>query len=173
MHNKVNGESLTLITHSLMETQRLGASLGRLLRGNEVICLEGELGAGKTSLIQGIGRGLGITVPITSPTFTLVNEYEGTKAHLYHVDLYRLQSTTEIIAGGIDAYFYGDGVCVIEWAEKARHILPPECLHITLTHAGEEMRDIRLQATGPAYSGLLQRLIEILDLDDDLQPASN
>ena len=168
MHDKLRAASLTLTTHSVLETRRIGASLGRLLRGNEVICLEGELGTGKTSLIQGIGQGLGITDPITSPTFTLVNEYESNGVRLYHVDLYRLQSMDEMIAAGIDGYWYGDGVCVIEWAEKARGLLPPERLHVTLRHVSEHERDMRFQASGQAYRGLLNRLKEMLGLDDGL-----
>jgi len=156
-------ESLTLVSHGLSETRRLGALLGQLLQGDEVICLEGELGTGKTSLVQGIGQGQGIRKPITSPTFTLVNEYQGRQATLYHVDLYRLGYTEEMIAAGIDGYFYDDGICVIEWAEKAKDILPPECLYITLKHVSEEKRSILLQARGQAYRQLLRRLKEILE----------
>jgi tRNA threonylcarbamoyladenosine biosynthesis protein TsaE len=162
MDNKVGDGCLTLISRSLSETQRLGALLGRLLKGDEVICLEGELGTGKTSLIQGIGQGQGIEEPITSPTFTLVNEYRGREAILCHVDLYRLETTEEMIATGIDGCFYGDGICVIEWAEKAREILPSECLCITLEHVSEEERSILLHAKGPYYDQLLQRLKQIL-----------
>ncbi len=161
-----------LITHSLLETKRVGASLGRLLRGDEVICLEGELGAGKTSLIQGIGQGLGIADPITSPTFTLVNEYEGSKGRLYHVDLYRLQGTDEMMTVGIDDYLYSDGVCVIEWAEKARGLLPSERLHVTLRHVSQQERNIEFRATGGAYRGLLNRLKEVLDITAGLHDTS-
>jgi tRNA threonylcarbamoyladenosine biosynthesis protein TsaE len=161
--NKVDDERLMLVSHSLADTQRLGALLGQLLKGHEVVCLEGELGTGKTSLIQGIGRGQGIEEPITSPTFTLVNEYRGRETILYHVDLYRLDSKKEMIATGIDAYFYDDGICVIEWAEKAKDILPRECLYITLKHVSEEERSIFLQAKGPSYYQLLHRLKEMLE----------
>jgi len=161
--NKVDDESLALVSHGLSETRRLGTLLGQLLRGDEVICLEGELGAGKTSLIQGIGRGQGIIGPITSPTFTLVNEYQGTEAILYHVDLYRLDSTEEMIAAGIDGYFYDDGICVIEWAEKARDILPPDRLYITLKHVSEEERDIQFRAKGQVHRQLLRRLKKMVE----------
>jgi tRNA threonylcarbamoyladenosine biosynthesis protein TsaE len=159
----VDNESLTLVSRSLSETQRIGALLGQLLQGDEIICLEGELGTGKTSLIQGIGQGQGIREPITSPTFTVVNEYQGRQATLYHVDLYRLNTTGEMIAAGIDGYIYNSGICVIEWAEKARDILPRECLCITLTHVSEEERNILLQARGQAYRQLLRRLIGMLE----------
>jgi tRNA threonylcarbamoyladenosine biosynthesis protein TsaE len=161
--NEVEDLSLTLVSHSLSETRRLGALLGQLLEGDEVICLEGELGTGKTSLIQGIGQGQGIREPLTSPTFTLVNEYQGRQAPLYHVDLYRLDSTEEMIAAGMDGYFHDGGICVIEWAEKARDILPPECLYVTLRHVGEEERDILLQAKGQVYRQLLRRLKKMLE----------
>ena len=161
--NKMHDECLALVSRSLTETQRLGALLGQLLKGDEVICLEGELGTGKTSLIQGIGQGQGIAEPITSPTFTLVNQYLGREAILYHVDLYRLDSAEEMIATGIDGYFYDNGICVIEWAEKARSILPPECLYITLKHVSEEERRILLQAKGPSYDQLLHHLKKMLE----------
>jgi tRNA threonylcarbamoyladenosine biosynthesis protein TsaE len=159
----VGDESLALVSRNLSETRRLGALLGQLLQENEVICLEGELGTGKTSLIQGIGQGQGISEPITSPTFTLVNQYQGKKAILYHVDLYRLESEEEMIAAGIDGYLYCNGICVIEWAEKARDIIPPECLYITLKHVSERERSILLQAKGQAYSQLLHRLKKVLE----------
>ncbi len=161
--DKPGDESLSLVSHSLSETRRLGALLGQLLEGEEIICLEGELGTGKTSLIQGIGQGQGIREPITSPTFTLVNEYQGSEATLYHVDLYRVDTTEEIIAAGIDEYFYNGGICVIEWAEKARDMLPPGCLYITLEHVSEEERGILLQAKGEAYRQLLRRLERMLE----------
>ena len=154
--------SLSVITHSLSETRRLGSLLGQLLEGNEIICLEGELGTGKTSLIQGIGHGQGISEPITSPTFTLVNEYQGVTATLYHVDLYRLESTREMTQAGIDAYLFSDGICLIEWAEKATAILPPEHLNITMKHQGGNKRDILLQPRGQSYRRLLDRLRRVL-----------
>lgn len=154
---------LSLVSHSVGETRRLGALLGKLLRGDELICLEGELGTGKTSLIQGIGQGQGITQPITSPTFTLVNEYQGRKATFYHVDLYRLRRADEIVQAGIDAYFYDDGICVIEWAEKARGILPSQRLHITLEHRDGNERYIALQPTGRHYRQLVDHLSKALE----------
>jgi tRNA threonylcarbamoyladenosine biosynthesis protein TsaE len=154
----VEGEDLVLVSRSPAETQRLGGLLGQLLGDQEVICLEGELGAGKTSLIQAIGRAQGVTEPITSPTFTLVNEYHGREVTIYHVDLYRLDSTEEIVQAGIDACFYSDGICLVEWAEKAQSVLPPEHMYITLTHAGGDQRHIRVQATGESYHLLLSRL---------------
>lgn len=147
-----------LVSDSPQKTQEFGVSLGQLLRGGELICLEGELGSGKTTFIQGIGRGLEADGPITSPTFTLVNEYRGENLAFYHVDLYRVESRREIIASGLDDLFFGDGVCAIEWAEKAREIVPPERLWIILQHGGEGRRLISMEAVGPGYEDLLSSL---------------
>ncbi len=151
-------EVLTLVSHNPAETQDLGSVMGRLLDGQEVICLEGELGSGKTSLIQAIGRALGVTAPITSPTFTLVNEYRGRDVSIYHVDLYRLRGVDEIVQAGIDGCFYSKGICLVEWAEKARAILPADHLYITLEHAGGDRRRISIRARGDSYRELLLRL---------------
>ncbi len=144
-----------LVSDSPQETKEFGASLGQLLRGGELICLEGELGSGKTTFIQGIGRGLGVDGPITSPTFIFVNEYRGENLTFYHVDLYRVESRQEIIASGLDDLFWGDGVCAIEWAEKAGEIVPQERLWVTLRHGGERRRLITLEAQGSTYEELL------------------
>jgi tRNA threonylcarbamoyladenosine biosynthesis protein TsaE len=154
----VEGEDLTIVSHNLAQTQELGVVLGELLEGQEIICLEGELGTGKTSLIQAIGRAKGVREPITSPTFTLVNEYHGTRVSLHHVDLYRLESAEEIVQAGIDACFYGESICLVEWAEKARAILPAEHLYITLAHGGGDSRHITVQARGHSYRTILARL---------------
>ena len=129
--------------------------MGRLLTGGELVCLEGELGSGKTTFIQGIGWGLGCKGPITSPTFTLVNEYRQGHLTFYHVDLYRVESEGEIIATGLDDLFWGDGVCAVEWAEKARRVLPWERLWILFHHRGRGRRFISLEAAGLTYEGLL------------------
>lgn len=154
----VDAAGFTFITHSPVETQRLGRVLGRLLDGHELICLEGELGTGKTTLIQAVGRAQGVTTPITSPTFTLVNEYQGQKGKIYHVDLYRLSSPEEIVQAGIDSYFYGDGICLLEWAEKAQSILPAQFLYLILAHAGDDNRHVTVKSKGGSYRLLLAGL---------------
>jgi tRNA threonylcarbamoyladenosine biosynthesis protein TsaE len=159
----VDAEHLALTTHSPAETEELGLVLGGLLEGHELICLEGELGTGKTTLIQAIGRAQGVASPITSPTFTLVNEYQGQKGKLYHVDLYRLDSLQEIVQAGIDSYLHGDGIRLFEWAEKVRHLLPEEHLYLTLAHSGHDQRRIALKAKGESCSLLLGRLREALE----------
>jgi len=160
----VDREGLTVISHSLQETLRLGGLIGELLEGQEVIGLEGELGTGKTTLVQAIGRAQGVTEPITSPTFTLVNVYSGRSGNIYHVDLYRLNNTREILQAGIESYFYGDGICLIEWAEKARGLLPPEHLHILLQHAGGDARTISIGVGGESPGFLLDRLRDKLEV---------
>ena len=108
----------TVISHSPAETQSLGERWGRAARSGLVIGLSGELGAGKTGLVKGLARGLGTAVRIHSPTFTLVNEYDGGRLRLFHLDLYRLETRGQILSAGLEEFLQPDGVTVIEWAEK-------------------------------------------------------
>ncbi len=108
----------TFISHSPAETQSLGESWGRAAERGLVIGLSGDLGAGKTELVKGIARGLGATARVHSPTFTLVNEYDGGRWRLFHLDLYRLETPEQIITAGLEEFFQPDGVTVIEWAER-------------------------------------------------------
>jgi len=108
----------TFISHSPTETEALGESWGRAAERGLVIGLSGELGAGKTQLVKGLARGLGIAARVHSPTFTLVNEYSGGRLRLSHLDLYRLESREQIIGAGLEEYLQPDGVAVIEWAEQ-------------------------------------------------------
>ncbi len=150
--------SLDFISHSEAQTRRFGARLGELLQGGDVICLAGELGAGKTCLTQGIGQGLGIEGPITSPSFTLINEYRQEQARLplYHVDLYRLGESKEVLTLGLEEYFYGEGVCVVEWADRASEALPAEHLWIELRYVVETKRGLLMKAVGKRYEELLR-----------------
>jgi tRNA threonylcarbamoyladenosine biosynthesis protein TsaE len=108
----------TFISHSPAETESLGERWGRDARCGLVIALSGDLGAGKTALVRGIARGLGIPARVHSPTFTLVNEYAGGKLRLFHLDLYRLETPEDIRSAGIEEFLRPDGVAVIEWAER-------------------------------------------------------
>ena len=108
----------TFISHSPAETQSLGESWGRMAERGLVIALSGGLGAGKTELVKGIARGLGATARVHSPTFTLVNEYDGGRWRLFHLDLYRLETPGQIITAGLEEFLQPDGVTVIEWAER-------------------------------------------------------
>jgi tRNA threonylcarbamoyladenosine biosynthesis protein TsaE len=108
----------TFISHSPAETETLGEKFGRAARHGLVIALSGELGAGKTQLVKGLARGLGITARVHSPTFTLVNEYGGGRLKLFHLDLYRLESRAQIMSAGLEEFLQPNGVAVIEWAER-------------------------------------------------------
>lgn len=133
----------TLITESGEETLILGTALGAHLKQGDVVALAGELGSGKTWFTKGIARGLGIgpDIIVTSPSFALVHEYPG-KATLFHIDVYRLESLSELLGAGIDEYLYSDGVAVVEWADRWPEILPAEALRVTLLILDEHSRRI-------------------------------
>ncbi len=118
-------------THSPEETWALAAELADALAPGTVIALHGDLGAGKTCFIQGFAAALGIDEPITSPTYTLIGEYEG-RLPLHHIDLYRLSGPEEALGLGLEEYFDADGITAIEWAERAEGLLPPDLLHIRI-----------------------------------------
>lgn len=138
--------SLFLISKSPMETFCIGRSLGEGLKGGECVALKGELGAGKTCLTQGIAAGLGVPdcYVVTSPTFTLINEYPGRKMPLYHFDVYRLNGPADLDDLGYQEYLMGGGVLVIEWAEKVSDAIPDEALRIELTYLDEHRRRIEI-----------------------------
>lgn len=154
----LNEHSLDFVSHSETQTRRFGARLGELLQAGDVICLAGELGVGKTRLAQGIGQGLGVEGPITSPSYTLINEYRPAPARLpfYHIDLYRLREAKETLTLGLEEYFYGDGVCVVEWADRVPEALPAEHLWIELRHIAETKRGLLIKAVGNRYQELLR-----------------
>ncbi|MEK7873653.1 MAG: tRNA (adenosine(37)-N6)-threonylcarbamoyltransferase complex ATPase subunit type 1 TsaE [Chloroflexota bacterium] len=152
---------LDITTDSPRETQEIGKSLGSLLRGGEVIYLVGGLGAGKTCLTQGIAWGVGVQEFVRSPTFVLVNQYRG-RLTLYHVDLYRLESAAEVLDLGLEEVFAGQGVSVVEWADRAPTELAPEHLRIELTTLGPERRRLRLVPAGADYETLVHDLRDIL-----------
>ena len=108
----------TFISHSPAETESLGEAWGRAAPRGRVIALTGDLGAGKTQLVKGLARGLGVTARVHSPTFTLVNEYGGGRLRLFHLDLYRLETRGQMVSAGLEEFLQPDGVTVIEWAEK-------------------------------------------------------
>ncbi len=108
----------TFISHSPAETESLGERWGRVVTSGSVIGVSGDLGAGKTQLVKGVARGLGVTGQVHSPTFTLVNEYAGGRLRLFHLDLYRLETRGQIVSAGLEEFLEPDGVAVIEWAER-------------------------------------------------------
>ena len=146
-------------THSSEETVALGERLGGLLEPGDFIALVGELGAGKTQFAKGIARGLQVDpeTPVTSPTYTILNIYEG-RLPLYHFDLYRLQDGGEVEALGFEEYFSGSGVCVVEWAERMGEDLPAELLTVSLNHAGPEGRSVSFEAAGARPEAILRAL---------------
>lgn len=138
--------SLVLISNSPAETFGIGRSLGKGLAGGDCVALTGELGAGKTCLTQGIAAGLGVPegYVVTSPTFTLINEYPGKNTSLYHLDVYRLSGSTDLEEMGYQEYLMSDGVMVIEWAEKVSDIIPDEALRVGLSYVDETVRRIEI-----------------------------
>jgi tRNA threonylcarbamoyladenosine biosynthesis protein TsaE len=155
----LNEHTLDFISHSPAQTRRFGVRLGILLQPGDIVCMEGELGTGKTCLAQGIGQGMGVVEPITSPTFTLVAEHRPPPPTpiLYHIDLYRLdEAVDEALAFGLADYLLGDGVCVIEWADRIETVLPAERLWIALRHLDESKRSMLIRATGARYDDLLR-----------------
>jgi tRNA threonylcarbamoyladenosine biosynthesis protein TsaE len=152
-----NEHALDIVSHSAAQTQRLGARLGELARAGDLYCLQGELGSGKTCFTQGLGRGLAIPTAIHSPTFILANEHRGGRLPLYHLDVYRVRGADEAIGIGLDDYLSGDGVCVIEWAEKIRDALPSERLWISFRHLDQANRGIMIEASGARYEELLNQ----------------
>jgi tRNA threonylcarbamoyladenosine biosynthesis protein TsaE len=148
---------------NLDATEQFGRQLGRLLFPGAVIGLVGQLGAGKTHLTRAIAEGLGVQNPaaVSSPTFVLIQEYPG-PIPLYHFDTYRLRDTREFLELGSEEYLFGDGVCVLEWADKVADALPADCLIIRLTVLSETARSIELSSTGPKMAALLDQLSQSL-----------
>ena len=131
-------------TRSFQQTLDVGDRLGRELQRGAVVALFGESGSGKTALIKGIARGLGIRQEVTSPTFTIVHEYGGGRLPLFHIDLYRLDSVEQALAVGIEDYLNGDGVTTIEWAEKIEGLLPGDAIRVHITTLENNVRRIQI-----------------------------
>ena len=131
-------------TNSAAETRALGEELSSSLRPGDVVVLEGELGAGKSELARGIARGLGVRETVTSPSFTILNVYESGRYPLYHFDWYRLESADELYELGMDEYLGGDGIAVVEWAERCPEAVPENTIRITLDVTWEESRRIQI-----------------------------
>ena len=152
--------SLVLLSDHTEATQALGEWIGREALGGEVLALIGPLGAGKTRFVQGLAKGLEVAERyITSPTFILLQSYEG-RLPLYHIDLYRIEKEAEMEPLGLDEFLEGKGVSAIEWADKALSALPPSRLTIAFRYAGEEQRELHLQAAGAPYTKWLRKIRE-------------
>ncbi len=145
---------------SIDETIEFGIRLGKLLQPGDFVCLNGDLGAGKTTLSKAIGVGLGVEDYITSPTFTLMNSYEG-RLPMYHFDVYRLDDWHQLEDIGAEDYFYGDGVCLVEWADKIEEFLPRKRLELYIeTGSLPEERTIHIKAFGDKYNLLIEELVQ-------------
>ena len=130
-------------THGPKETFEIGKQLGLEAKPGEVYCLDGDLGVGKTVFTQGFASGLGITEPVNSPTFTIVQQYEEGRLPLYHFDVYRIGDGEEMDEIGYEDCFYGEGVCLIEWSTLIQEILPEDAIHITIEKDLEKGFDYR------------------------------
>jgi tRNA threonylcarbamoyladenosine biosynthesis protein TsaE len=137
------------VSSSPEETHRFGRELATRLRSGDCVALIGDLGSGKTCFVQGICDGLRVTDSVTSPTFVLINEYagqspEGSSIPIYHFDLYRLGDPEELYDIGCDDFFYGSGICLIEWADLGGDLIPDHAIEVRFSHVGEMIRNLTL-----------------------------
>ncbi|MFO7167153.1 MAG: tRNA (adenosine(37)-N6)-threonylcarbamoyltransferase complex ATPase subunit type 1 TsaE [Chloroflexota bacterium] len=150
---------LDFISHSAAQTMRVGQRLGELLQPGDVVLLLGEFGAGKTHFVKGVAQGLGSTDLVNSPSFVLINEYRAGPRFghmpIYHVDLYRIERPGELAGIGLDEVLGGDGVCLIEWAERAEGWLPHDRLAVTIQHLSDTKRVLRFAPHGRRYEELV------------------
>ena len=136
------------ITHSAEETRALGSKLASMLRPGDVVLLQGDLGAGKSEFARGVARGLGISGPVPSPSFTILNAYDEGIFPLYHFDWYRIHDPEEIAEMGMEEQVEGDGVSLIEWSERAPEFVPSRALIVAIQTVDEETREITFEARG-------------------------
>lgn len=150
------------LSRSPDQTRRIGVRLGQVLTPGDVVSLQGELGAGKTTLVQGLAQGWGSLDDVTSPTFVLVNEYRRPDgSRLFHMDAYRLESDPEAAELDIDR-MVAEGALVLEWPERVKGILPTEMLRVSLEFVAEEQRQMRFQACGRRYDHVLEALQQMM-----------
>lgn len=151
-------KTVDFISASVEQTERLGVRLGQLLEPRDVLCLAGPLGAGKTAMARGVGRGWGTSLRVTSPTFTVVNQYPrlGDGRILYHVDCYRLSDEGDIVTAGLEDVLDSDGAIMVEWPERIEAWLPDDRLWIQLRHMDQTRRGLRITASGERSTVLLK-----------------
>jgi tRNA threonylcarbamoyladenosine biosynthesis protein TsaE len=151
----LDSQATVFSSHSPDQTRRIGARLGEALRAGDVICLQGDLGAGKTTFVQGVAKGWGSQDSVSSPTFIIVNEYGRTdSSRLFHMDAYRLESALEAEQLDLDSML-ADGALLIEWPERIAELIPTEHLWISLDHKDKEEREMKFNASGKRYKELL------------------
>jgi tRNA threonylcarbamoyladenosine biosynthesis protein TsaE len=153
--------ALDITTHSPVQTYQLGQQLGAMIREGDLICLCGELGAGKTTLASGIGNGWGAREIVNSPTFVFVNEYSDSRGrHLYHIDAYRLRDAADSQSIALDDLLNDPhGAVMIEWAERIKEVLPTEYVQIDLIAVDDQTRRVKLEARGERYRRLLESVV--------------
>jgi tRNA threonylcarbamoyladenosine biosynthesis protein TsaE len=150
---------LETVTSSAEETELLGERLGAVLRAGDVVALTGDLGAGKTTFVHGAARGLGYDGPVTSPTFTLVKEYEGGRLPIYHLDIYRLERMQDVIDLGFEELVDRGAVVFVEWGDAIEALLPPDHLQVDLTMPPEgDTRRLEITWYGPSWSDRVEEL---------------
>ena len=141
---------MKFISHSAKETIDFAQRFSKILRQGDILCLRGNLGAGKTTFVKGLASGLKIKKSVvTSPTFVLMNVYEG-KIPVYHFDLYRIEGV-ELERLGYEEFFYGEGVAVIEWAERLKAAMPKEYFSVVFKHGGDDLRVLTIKARGKSH----------------------
>jgi tRNA threonylcarbamoyladenosine biosynthesis protein TsaE len=152
----LDDHTMDFFSRSPDQTRRVGMRLGKVLRTGDVICLQGELGSGKTTLVQGIAQGWGSVDSVSSPTFILVNMYrDGNQKKLFHMDAYRLDSTPEAEELDLDTML-AQGALIIEWPERMEKLIPGERLWVQLEYVDEEEREMRFKSSGKRYDELLE-----------------
>jgi len=162
--DRIDMNRLELISHSPEQTQQFGVRIGELALAGDIFLLVGALGTGKTCLTQGIAWGLNIKEYALSPSFIIIRELYG-RLPLYHIDLYRLDHIEEIAELGLDDYLYGNGICVVEWAEKGLDIVPTEHLLIQINYLSDTERSFQLKPNGKRY---LEIATQLKDLSPNL-----
>ena len=158
-------DTFVISINSLFETERFGTALGREAQPGDVICLDGDLGAGKTTLSQAIARGLEVPSDcyVTSPSFAILHEYPG-RIPMYHMDFYRLGGADDVIGLGFEEYFYQGGLTVIEWSSMALEVLPDDRLNIRLETSGDGERRLICSSEGQEWFERLTRVLVAADL---------
>jgi tRNA threonylcarbamoyladenosine biosynthesis protein TsaE len=141
----------TFISNSPDETEAFGRRLVENLKPGDVLALIGDMGSGKTQFVQGLAAALGANTPATSPTFTLVHEYTGGRMPIFHFDFFRIEDRSSAERLGLDDYFFGDGVSVIEWADRFPDLIPETARWISLETKSETQRAITIQESSPAF----------------------
>ncbi|MCT4605075.1 MAG: tRNA (adenosine(37)-N6)-threonylcarbamoyltransferase complex ATPase subunit type 1 TsaE [Marinisporobacter sp.] len=151
---------MKMISNHEQRTYDLGYKLGTLLKNGDVVCLTGDLGAGKTTISKSIAKGLEVEEYVTSPTFTIIHEYMG-RIPLYHFDVYRIGEIEEMEDLGYEEYFYGEGVCLIEWASQIEELIPKEHLWIHIKRVDGNTREITINGTSKHFNKVIEELKEI------------